>query len=244
MEVAINGHLDILMVLFLLLCIYFMLREKWIFCGIALGLAVLSKLIPIILAPVIGLFLLWEKNKRIDLESFKTTLKFLLPLLLTVGGFYALYFKSAENMFATALNYSSKWYFNNPVFGFILGIFKQNETAHAVSFSLFIALYLFILFKPMPLRKKIFYTFLAFTLLNPTLHPWYLTALLALLCIYKSPAIMLWSGLAVTTYFVVYRFKTTGIWEDSWLIMTVEYLPVALLALWQKFKPSEKSVAV
>jgi hypothetical protein len=43
--------------------------------------------------------------------------------------------------------------------------------------------------------------------------------------------IMLWSGLVVASYIVVYQFKLTGIWEDSWVSMGIEYLPLGVFLI-------------
>ena len=120
-------------------------------------------------------------------------------------------------MFLTALNYSSKWYFNNPLFHIIHFFTESNALAHLISFSLFIAVFLFIFLRPLPFEKKIFYTTFAFVFLNPTIHPWYLLILVALLCLHHSPLIVTWSGLVVSGYIVVYQFKLTGTWKDSWV---------------------------
>lgn len=113
----------------------------------------------------------------------------------------------------------------------ILGIVGKNQTAHLVSFSLFIVVYLVILTRPMPFEKKTFYVIAAFVLMNPTIHPWYLIILLALLCVHRSTLVVLWSGLVVVSYIVVYQFKLTGTWKDSWLVMILEYLPLVVLLI-------------
>jgi hypothetical protein len=234
METAVNGHLDILMVFFLLMSLWLFYKNKLAFSGIALACAILGKLIPVILLPVFFFFFIFgsreeregrEGKKKIEIFAFFT------PLVVTIAAFYAIYFESAQNMFLTAINYSSKWYFNNPVFMAILGIVEKNQTAHLVSFSLFIVVYLVILTRPMPLEKKIFFVFAAFVLMNPTIHPWYLIILPALLCVHRSTLVICWSGLVVVSYIVVYRFKLTGTWKDSWLIMIMEYLPLVVLLI-------------
>jgi len=214
-------------------------KNKLAFSGIALACAILTKLIPVILLPVFFFFFLAAKNAKDAKETgsrspkgfLSVNLTFFMPLFLTIAAFYTIYIESALNMFLTAINYSSKWYFNNPVFMAILGIVGKNQTAHLVSFSLFIVVYLVILAMSMPLEKRIFFVIAAFVLLNPTIHPWYLMILLALLCIYRSAAAVFWSGVVVVGYIVVYRFKLTGQWNDSWLIMAIEYLPPAALVI-------------
>ncbi len=228
METAVNGHLDILMVFFLLMCLRFFYKNKFMLSGIALASAILCKLIPVVLVPV---FFFYFTTKDAKDTKEKKGFRFFIPLLGTIIVFYALYFKSAQNMFLTAVNYSTKWYFNNPLFHGILAIFKDNAIAHMVSFSLFIAVYLVILITPAPLERKIVYAMGAFVLCNPTIHPWYLIVLIGFLCIYSSGMIMLWSGLVVVGYIVVYRFKLTGTWQDSWVSMGIEYLPLGIFLM-------------
>jgi hypothetical protein len=188
METAVNGHLDILMVFFLLMSLWFFYKNKLIFSGISLACAVLSKLIPAILLPIFFFYFLpllrGVDAKRtgcvgsVSVPSVspvvnKDIFKFFTPLVLTIAVLYAFYFDSAQNMFLTAINYSSKWYFNNPLFLGIFSIFRDNAAAHMVSFLLFIVLYILILLSPFELDKKIVFALGAFVICNPTI-PWFL----------------------------------------------------------------------
>ncbi|MGD2090172.1 MAG: hypothetical protein PVH61_28605 [Candidatus Aminicenantes bacterium] len=278
METAVNGHLDILMVFFLLMSLWSFYkgsatptysrsarcRSFWgfiskvcrknkvseninknllIFSGISLACAVLSKLIPVILLPVFFFYFLPLLRGSLNLSvssvssvAKKNIFKFFIPLVLTITTFYILYFESAQNMFLTAINYSTKWYFNNPLFLGIFSIFKDNATAHMVSFLLFIVLYILILLSRFELDKKLFFALGAFVICNPTIHPWYLIILLGLLCIHRSVIIVLWSGLVIFSYIVVYDFKLTGTWKDSWFLLGIEYLPLVILLVIQWYR--------
>ena len=225
METAVNGHLDIVMMFFLLVCLLFFYKERYILSGLFLGGAVLSKLIPIVLLPLFLFYLFSRKG-----DGLRKSGKFLISFLSTITFFYAFFIDSAGNMFLTALNYSSKWYFNNPLFHIIHFFTESNALAHLISFSLFIAVFLFIFLRPLPFEKKIFYTTFAFVFLNPTIHPWYLVILIGLQCIYFSDIVILWSGLVIVSYTVVYRFKLTGDWTNSWPQLAVQYTPLLILA--------------
>lgn len=225
METAVNGHLDIVMVFFLLLCLLFFYKNKYFLSGLFFGAAVLSKLIPIVLLPLF-LFYLFSRKEG----GLRKSGSFLISFLLTIFFFYALFIDSAGNMFLTALNYSSKWYFNNPLFHIIHFFTESNPLAHLISFSLFVVVFIFFFLRPLPIEKKIFYTTVAFVFFNPTIHPWYLVLLVGLQCIYFSDIVILWSGLVIVSYSVVYRFKLTGDWNDSWLQLLVQYLPLLILA--------------
>jgi hypothetical protein len=235
METAVNGHLDIMMVFFLLGFLFLFKQHLWAPAGILLACAVLTKLIPVILTPLIFIYFLREKifttkNTKDTKRRLIIMSRFYGAFVVTVVGSYALFLDSWQNMFLTAFNYGTKWYFNNPVFMVILSIFKHNPSAHFVSFMLFILIYLFILFGKMPIEKKFFWAFFAFIFMNPALHPWYLMVLLSLLCIYYSRWVMLWSGTVIFAYIVVYQYKLTGVWVDSWWVMALEYLPLLALS--------------
>ncbi len=233
METTINGHLDILLVFFVLLFLYFFYKQRLVWSGTALGLSILTKLIPMILVPLVFLYIL--KKKEFTTKKMKgiEIIKFFGPLLVTMAGFYLLYFDSLQNLFFSALTYSTRWFFNNPLFTVLLEIVRDNRIAHIISFSLFILIYLVILVKKLPLEQQIFYTIFAFIFMNPTIHPWYLILLLSMLCIYHRHWVILWSGLIVVAYMVVYQYKLTGVWHDSWIILTIEYLPLLVAIGWE-----------
>jgi hypothetical protein len=257
------------MVFFLLMSLWYFHKDKFIFSGISLACAVLSKLIPVILLPVFFLYFLpllrgfigaaprmaakrtgcvgsvsMSSVSSVSSVANKNIFTFFIPLVLTIIIFYAFYFESAQNMFLTAINYSTKWYFNNPLFLGILSIFRDNATAHMVSFLLFIVLYILILLGPIELDKKIFFTLGVFVICNPTIHPWYLVILLGLLCIHRSVIVVLWSGLVISSYIVVYDFKLTGTWKDSWFLLGIEYLPLVVLLLIQWYRGRLKNTLV
>jgi len=251
METAVNGHLDILMVFFLLMSLWLFYKNKLIFSGISLACAVLSKLIPVILLPVFFFFFLknaFSRPPNTPPNQFTKTLKriflLFLPNIITIAIFYAFYFETAQNMFLTAINYSTKWYFNNPLFLGIFSIFRDNAAAHVVSFLLFIVLYILILLGPFELDKKIVFALGVFVICNPTIHPWYLVILLGLLCIHRSVIVVLWSGLVIVSYIVVYDFKLTGTWQDSWFLMGIEYLPLVILLVIQWYRGRLKNALV
>jgi len=254
METAVNGHLDIVMVFFMLLSLLFFYKQRYILSGITLAGAVLSKLIPIILLPLFFFNLLkqkflggsrgaiFQKSPPGRRRQLRKSGSFLISFLLTVVFFYAFYWGSAVNMFLTAVNYSSTWYFNNPVFSFILMLAKSNPLAHLISFSVFTVIFLFIFFSSLSFEKKIFYAAVAFILLNPTIHPWYLILLVGLLCINRWDGVILWSGLVIFSYTVVYRFKLTGEWSDSWVQMALQYTPLLIFLSIGLFKRKKKFV--
>jgi len=234
METVINGHLDILMAFFVLATLWYFRQNKPVIAGIALACAILTKIVPVVLVPVF-FFSILSSGASLSTGIKKISL-FFIPLLLTLISFYSLYWQSAINMFHTALNYSTTWYFNNPLFLLILSITQDNRTAHIIAFSIFIILFIVIMFSPNNWERKVFYTITGFVICNPTIHPWYLILPLALLCIKRSRVIASWSWLIILSYIIVYRYKVTGVWQDSWIIMAMEYLPLLFILILPHFR--------
>ncbi len=237
METAINGHLEIVMAFFILTSVYFYLTSKYILSGAGFALAVLTKIVPVIFLPIIFIDLI-KRKKKVKVHFF-----FFGSCMSVIAFFVALHFKTIINMLNTAVNYSSKWYFNNPIFYFIHSIFKNNELSHLISFSVLLLLLMFIYFNSFELNKKLFYSALLFVLFNPTIHPWYLILPVGLSAIYYSKVVLLWSLTIYASYSVMYGYIGRGVWEDSIIQLLIQYIPLLLLILWSKKIHIKKFVA-
>ncbi len=233
MEVSVNGHIDILMVLFILLFFLFFFKGKIILSSIFFSLSVLTKLIPFFL--IIPLtFTLYKRDK------FKSILKFFIPFSVTTVLLYLPYIDHAVNMFKTAQNYSSFWYFNNPLFLGLVKFNHNNPLSHRIFFILFLISFIVItLLKQFDLKEKIFLTFLFLIIFNPTIHPWYLIIIIALIPLKHNKTILFWSFSIVFSYLVLYTFREMGIWVDSWWVMSIEYLPILGLIIFKSIKKRE-----
>jgi hypothetical protein len=230
METAVNGHLDVLFLFFLLMALLFFYRQRWLFAGIALGLSVLSKLIPLIALPVFVAELATKKPRRKPLILFSVS--FAATLVLAVLP----YRKTIGNMLKTMMNYSSYWYFNSPHFHLLLAIFKDNVLVHRILFLVLIVILAAMVLWRTRFEKKIFLCFFAFIMFNPVIYPWYLIVLLGLLCIHENRIAFYWSGPILLSYIVAYRYRVTGVWHDSWPVMALEYGALAALILWQRLQ--------
>lgn len=69
----------------------------------------------------------------------------------------------------------------------------------------------------------------AVLLLSPTVHPWYVTWMVALACLEFSPAWIAFSGLVCLSYVAKLTQLGTGMWVDSVAVRYLEYVPLFLL---------------
>ena len=64
-----------------------------------------------------------------------------------------------------------------------------------------------------------------FVILNPTVHPWYLTWIVPFLVVHPNRAWLLLTGLVGLSYWVLNEYWMTGIWQEQQWVKYAEYLP-------------------
>jgi Glycosyl transferase family 2 len=219
-----EGHLDVLMILYLaiaLLCFNYAEKtdKKWV-AGLAyftLGLAVMTKLLPVILLP----FLMTRKN-------VKFCWTFLLPLTAYLWFIQPGMFQGLQ-IFAGEMAYNG--FFMKPlilVFG--------NTWARTLSLILCAAglgmIWLF--FQERPRERAMLYAYFWCLLCLPCLHIWYLMPLALLMLRWPSRSIMLLMLTAGGGFFVQHYMLVTGQWREFAWLWPVTYLPPLMLLLYDR----------
>jgi alpha-1,6-mannosyltransferase len=215
---GLDGHIDALGILLLVLSLLFFLTRRPVRGAVALGLGALAKLVPLIVVP-----LLFRAEK-----GFRRVLVPAVPLLVVLLG-YLLFLEPTGGIFGSLWTFGSRWEFNGGIFSVVYFLTGSNETAHLVS-TIAIALWIGIIaILRRPLLEKVFWGLAGFILLSPVVHPWYLTWLAALLVLRWSTSIFVFLGLSCLANVVVYQYRAFGAWNDQPLLLVLEYLPVFLL---------------
>ncbi|MFI5251740.1 MAG: hypothetical protein ACHQQQ_04825 [Bacteroidota bacterium] len=220
MQFMIDAHMDALAFPFVLLCILLWMKRKPLHASVALGFGIISKLLPVLFIP---LLLRGEDRSR--------------KLILLFGSFivvvlsYLPYILGGGSPWEALSAYSSRWYFNGPVFDLAHLVIESNEAAHLFVACLFILWLVYVYTREWIFIEKIYFTLMGFFLLSATVHPWYVTWLALML-----PLVMRWSGVAYITLvnlanIVVIDYKALKIWHLSPLIEIAEYLPIIILVL-------------
>lgn len=70
-----------------------------------------------------------------------------------------------------------------------------------------------------------------FTAWNPTVYPWYLAWLLPFLVVWPNRAWILFTGLSMLSYSVVMQYIETGLWQESVVVLLLEYVPFYCLLI-------------
>ena len=198
-----NLHFEGVMIFFLLGAIYFMLKNKWFYGSLLLGLSIQIKLIPFMLLPFLFKFLKWKKSIGVLITS----------VLVVVGIGLVLWNDSNyfNNMMTSIEIYFTTFEFNSSLFG-IVNHYKSQEMGWNTTYLigpmlskiatvLILMLAVFRNYKsPVDIFKGMLFALVIYYLFATTVHPWYISMLLVLSIFtnYKFP--LIWTLLVPLTY--------------------------------------------
>lgn len=226
LEFSSSGHDDPLAVFLVLASFYLLFCGRRLFSAATMGLAVLSKLFPILIVPVL-------------LRKWGAKGSAILGLL--VVGFYAPFVLTSGNMIAPVAVYafSSRSAFNGGVFSglqyFLQGFGEPGafDASRVVEYSAFLVVLAWLAWRAFRHRggdiELLRYSAIVLTfylVLSSTVQPWYLAWIFApYLVLMPTWSWILFSGTIFLTY---YTFTQTpiqpGFWAEIPLVKAVEYL--------------------
>jgi hypothetical protein len=217
-QFALDAHIDAIGLPLLIfgLIAYFRDNKVWSYVLIALSISV--KPVAVLMLPI--LFLreegMWNKAKVAAI-----------PTIVVAGQFLPYMFSS--NPFEGLTRFAENWTFNGVVFESLYLYSSDNQKTRLVcAILLCVSLLLLYTRKKEPL-DAFYFSVLLLLILSPVVHPWYVSWLAVLL-----PFARKWSGIvyASTISFTVYtivNYKLHGNWDQSPMIMVLEYIPVIVL---------------
>ncbi len=211
-----NAHLDLIGILPLLFLSGSMDRGKHLRAGMLLGLSCAIKIVPIIWFPFI-----WQatpKNQR---------LKLTLGLLLTCLPPLLPYLNNGSDLFASFLTYTRTWSFNNLPFHLTSAVLDSNS-ARVLLAICFAASYIFLFFCKASWRKKLISCWIAMIVFSPTFYPWYLLWLVPFMRGREIPWFSASYLAATLSYTILFGFRTTGVWQESYLWLIPEWVLLSI----------------
>ncbi len=243
-----SGHSDGIAIFFLLLSLYLAIQARSIWAGAALALSFLSKFVAVIALP-------FFEDPRSRIKTIGLMLA--LVLLIVTAGYAPFldagpYLNKGLKDYVTHWEFNSSWYslvyhyvqdfFNIPASGeTFLGIETNNQARTAAKLILGISgllisagVLIYHIRKSYEgqkanIIKAVFIVMGVWTLLTPTLHPWYVIWIVPFLCIFPNAAWILFTGLVFISYDVLQAYHSQGIWQERLEIRLWEYIPFYVL---------------
>ncbi|MGB1032274.1 MAG: glycosyltransferase 87 family protein [Flavobacteriales bacterium] len=224
-EVCGNLHFEGWMITLLLAALVLYKQKQVFWSAVCFGLAVMTKLLPLILLPALIPVL---RKQSIFYFSVLTLALFvcLLPffstdLFLSMASSLDLYFRTFE------FN-SSVYYVVREIGELFLGYHPPIALVGPVlSVISFLLILLISWLTKWSFHKKAFWVFMCYFLLTTTVHPWYILMPLLFSVLSKSPVGVVWSCVVVLSYS---HYSNGGFQENYWLIV-LEYLLVFAFAM-------------
>jgi alpha-1,6-mannosyltransferase len=253
-ELTGNLHFEALMIFFLLLSYWLLIKEKIIWSALFFSLAICTKLLPVLLLPLLLVRLGWKKSIIYYLAVGLCCTLLFFPLLNAeiIEGFresIGYYFKKFE--FNASLYYLVReWGYWRYGYNIIqtVGIRLAMYCASAI---LLYTIWDFIQNSRLASRQAKFnikhstlnikhltlsslFILTIYFAFATTVHPWYITSLLALSIFTKFRFSLVWTGLIFLTYL---GYSQNGYSENLW-VTTIEYVIVigylAYEVIWKK----------
>jgi len=207
LEVAFSGHVDALCALWISVCAYMLARRRTAFAATAFVLAVASKLLPIVLAPM-----LWRRIRVRD-----AALGALVIVLLYLP------FMTGSNPFAELDAVVERIRFNGPFFQAVAGVGTPNlAAAVAVVLGLLVAA---------ACRWKLAegdpaawaWPMAASILAAPVIYPWYLLSLTPFLLVPATLPLIAWTLSVLAVYTVWEIALAGGQWAVPGPVLVLQY---------------------
>lgn len=229
-----NVHFEGVMLSLLIIALYLLLKNKFVYSAILFGLAIQIKLIPLILLPFLLPLLKWKKA---GLYYGVVGITFTLPFLIEFNDIYLI------NFFISLELYFNSFEFNSVIYHYVIQLRKSADWPNQLLFySRILSGFTFIIILGLAWIKsqqnfkgiinRMMMAYLVYLLLTSTIHPWYIIPLLGLSLLADNKFVILWSFVIFSTYFIY----TTGDRSIRQLIINLEYIIVVAYFLWETYK--------
>nr|WKN39754.1 glycosyltransferase 87 family protein [Tunicatimonas sp. TK19036] len=221
LEMTGNLHFEALMIFFLVGSAYLYQKQHWWWSALLFGLAVCTKLLPLIFLPLFVRRLGWQKAVGYYAIVGVTTALLFLPLVSEalvqgLGNSIGLYFQKFE--------FNASLYYIVREIGYIRKGYNVIQTAGlqlAVAAFLAIVLYA-ILERKKTLMESFGWIWLIYLVFALTIHPWYSLPLLAFIVLTPYRYAIIWTYFIFLTYA---GYTIDGFQENLWLVF-LEYSTV------------------
>jgi len=249
-ELTGNLHFEALMITFLLLFLYKLINKQYTMSAVYIGLAISTKLIPLIFLPFLFKRLKWKKSILFYLITICIVLISFLPFIDS---------KSLEHLFNSISLYFQKFEYNASIYYIarwvgweVSGYNMISIVGPTLSFiTLFIVGYMVLTERNSSINsllKRMMWSLTVYLLLATTVHPWYVVPLLVFCLFTRHRFAYIWSAVITLSYGFYYSYQThlelialEYFFVFIWIAYELKFpnKPINLRSLWktQRLKP-------
>lgn len=210
-----SGHVDLAAAAFLLFALALHERERPRLSGLALAAAALVKYMPLLLVPAL-----------LRRRAFGT----LAAAAVTAAALFVPFLAAGPALWTGLATYLRHWEFNGSLYALARPLFDTGEPPRLLLAALVAAATLVVSLRARTLSGAALCLLAVWILASPTVYPWYLVMLVALLPLHADAGLLLFSGSVALSYVALGAARVTGAWELPGWIPWVEYLGWATAA--------------
>lgn len=222
LELTGNVHFEAVLIFFSVLAVYLWTQQRQVLSAGALSLAIATKLLPLIALPLVLAYVGWQRGLRYSAIVFGFVIVLFAPffnlsLFMNMLESIDLYFRKFE------FN-ASLYYVIREVGYWVEGYNVLSRVGLWLSLLTTVGLVALAFARSFPVPIRLLWMLTFYLVMATTVHPWYITSLLAVAVFATSTAysaryILVWSGLVWLSYAA---YRTSPVHEDS-LLLVVEY---------------------
>ncbi|MFH0997259.1 MAG: hypothetical protein V1844_17455 [Pseudomonadota bacterium] len=214
-SVAGQGHLESILVFWTMLSLYGCRQKKPWLMYLALGLAVMTKLTPVIFLPLL-----------VERGNIKYFPFFILPCALLL-----LYVDPGIDFLSSLKIFISDFQFNglfNYIYQSIIG--ELPPTGLAIFCAAGLSGFVFFLTPDRP--RSVFLLSAILLIFAPTFHTWYLLLITPFLVLYRSTPWIILHASILPLVFIFHPWATNPLWHNKPLLQGIEFLPFIAAGIW------------
>jgi alpha-1,6-mannosyltransferase len=203
-----NGHLDLAVAAFLVLALALDEARRPASAGVAFALSALCKYTPLLLVP------LFLRRRAFVLLGAAAVVAVAL---------YAPFAGAGRTLWTGLLTYLRDWEFNGSLFPILRNTTGSKETAKWILAAFLGLVTVVVSIRSRSAAGTVAALYAAYLLASPTVFPWYLVPLIALLPLVPDAGVLAFSGLVALSYLSLSAYRATGVWALPAWVPWVEY---------------------
>ncbi len=241
LELTGNLHFEAFVIFFMLMSFSLIVLEKHLSAGVSFGLAIATKLLPLIYLPIFLRRMPWKNRILSGLIGVIVVIISFIPFM-SIDSLSGMW--NSIGLFFQRFEFNASIYYLVREWGYYTKGYNIIQTAGPllakITIVLISLLIIIDLFKKRSLSEMICWMGLGYFSLSTTVHPWYIIPLIAFSVLTKYYWPLVWSFLIFFTYA---GYEISG-FHENYYVVAVEYLAVFTFAAYEFKTKGNKRVLV
>jgi len=210
-----SGHVDLMAASFLVLALALSEGGRAVSAGVAFAVAALTKYTPLLLVPYL------IRTRAVIVLAVAAAVSALL---------FVPFWGAGASLWGGLAEYAAHWEFNGSLYPLFRAAGATVKTSRLMLAAALAVAALWISLRARSGTGAAVGLYAAYLIASPTVYPWYLVPLAALLPLHPNAGLLAWSGLVALSYAPLSGYHATGGWADPAWVRWVEYAGSAAAA--------------